>query len=187
MNPLNVIGIDPSLAATGVCYHAPSRAHPTGVTLKTKATDPARLNWIYTRTLECCWELSPAGPASLAVIEDLPTHAHSAGLTGQAQGVVRAALQSFSIPILAVPPASLKLFATGSGRASKADMRAAAHSTWIEDYGQDLPSAWDDNAVDAFWLREMGIHYLRRRDFHEEDFGRANIARWGKLKGVLAS
>lgn len=189
MSPLNAIGIDPSLAATGVCYYAPSYAQPIGVTIETKATDPRRLNWIYNRITDICIDVSwsPIPSPDLAVIEDLPTHARSAGLTGQAQGVVRAALQGFGIPILTVPPASLKLFATGSGRASKADMQAAAHSTWLEDYGQGLPGSWDDNAVDAFWLREMGIHYLRHRGFREEDFGKANIAKWGKLKGVLAS
>lgn len=86
----------------------------------------------------------------------------------------------------------------GTDMAEAIDMRRAWFATLergdlldpmalFKTYGQGLPGSWDDNAVDAFWLREMGIHYLRHRGFHEEDFGKANTAKWGKLKGLLAS
>jgi Holliday junction resolvasome RuvABC endonuclease subunit len=85
------------------------------------------------------------------VIEDLPTHAHSAGLTGMAQGVVRLALIENEVPFAVVTAASLKKFATGSGNAAKADMRMELYKRT----GLDLR---DDNEVDAWWLREIGLH-----------------------------
>lgn len=139
-----VIGIDPSLAATGV-------ATETGAwTITTKAGDAARLQHIYQRinaTLASAWG------DGLAVVEDLPTHAHGAGLTGMAQGVIRLAIINNGMPYITVPAATLKKYATGKGNATKADMRMA----WFQRAGDDVR---DDNQVDALWLRQIGLALL---------------------------
>lgn len=141
----DVIGIDPSLAGTGIATDAES------YTVVTKAGQADRLDVIYTAVhtqATTCWD-----ETRLAVLEDLPKHAHSAGLTGMAQGVVRLALIRAECPYLLVPPASLKKYATNNGNASKSDMRMA----WFQRAGADVR---DDNQVDALWLRQIGLALL---------------------------
>ncbi|OPC85345.1 hypothetical protein B4N89_27350 [Embleya scabrispora] len=91
--------------------------------------------------------------AHLAVVEDLPTHAKGAGITGMAQGVVRQALLGAAVPYALVTAAGLKKYATGTGNANKSDMRMALYKRT----GLDLR---DDNEVDAWWLRAMGLDHL---------------------------
>lgn len=139
---MRVIGIDPSLSATGVALWDGILA-----TVKTSAKmgDGERLLFMY-RELATLTK-----GAEFAVLEDLPTHAMSAGLTGRAQGIVRMTLAQRGIPYIAIPPATLKKFATGKGNCKKDAMRAA----WLEFSGQDNA---DDNQVDAAWLRTIGLH-----------------------------
>lgn len=92
--------------------------------------------------------------ADLAVIEDLPTHAHGAGITGMVHGAVRAALIDALVPYVTVPPASLKKYATGKGNADKTAMAIAA----LKRFGREFA---DDNQCDAFWLRAMGLAAYR--------------------------
>lgn len=139
-----VVGIDPSLAATGVAIESGAW------TVTTDAHDAERLAHIYQRlnaTLASTWG------DGLAVLEDLPTHAHGAGLTGMAQGVIRLACINTGTPYLTVPAATLKKYATGKGNATKADMRMA----WYQRAGEDVR---DDNQVDALWLRQIGLALL---------------------------
>lgn len=140
-----VIGVDPSLTATGL-------AAPGGcITIATKAGDAERLQVIHDTVF------AAVDGADLVVIEDLPTHAHGAGLTGMAQGVIRLACIRQDAPFATVPAATLKKFATGSGNAGKADMRMELYKRT----GLDLR---DDNQVDAWWLRQIGLHLLRHPD-----------------------
>lgn len=88
-----------------------------------------------------------------AVIEDLPTHAYGSGITGMVHGVVRTVLLQTDIAYALVPPAVLKKYATGRGNATKADMRMALYQRT----GLDIR---DDNQVDAWWLRCMGLDHL---------------------------
>ena len=139
-----VIGIDPSLAATGIATESGAW------TITTTASDPARLQRIYEAvhsTAATTWG------DGLAVLEDLPTHAHGAGLTGMAQGVIRLALLDAGVPFVTVPAATLKKYATGRGNATKADMRMA----WYQRAGEDVR---DDNQTDALWLRQIGLAIL---------------------------
>jgi Holliday junction resolvasome RuvABC endonuclease subunit len=136
------MGIDPSLSATGV-----ARYDGSFLTVKTTAKegDGERLLTLYRHLRLVC-----AG-VDFAVIEDLPTHAMSAGLTGRAQGIVRLVLTQWDVPYVAVPPATLKKFATGKGNAKKDAMRQA----WLDYSGEDNK---DDNQVDAAFLRLIGLH-----------------------------
>jgi Holliday junction resolvasome RuvABC endonuclease subunit len=96
------------------------------------------------------------GP-DLVMLEDLPTHAQGAGKTGMAQGVVRLALVLGGIKYVLVTPASVKKFATGSGNATKPDMR-------MEIFKRTGTDIRDDNQVDAWWLRQMGLQHLGECD-----------------------
>jgi Holliday junction resolvasome RuvABC endonuclease subunit len=143
-----VVAFDPSLSSTGVATAAET------FTIRTKPDDPARLDVIYTAAEMV---LTPRTSCDYAVIEDLPANAQSAGLTGMAQGVIRLALVRNQIPFAVVPPASLKKFATGKGNATKPDLR-------LELYKRTGIDLRDDNQVDAWWLRQIGLHLTGHPD-----------------------
>jgi len=65
-------------------------------------------------------------------------------------GVVRLELSDKGIPFVDVPPASLKLFATGKGNAPKDQVLAAA----IRRLGY---AGHDHNTADALWLLSMAL------------------------------
>jgi Holliday junction resolvasome RuvABC endonuclease subunit len=142
---VKVIGIDPSLTATGI-----ARADGT----LTVVGGPAdlrdhRLALIYNAVHDACMIDDP----DLVVLEDLPKHAHSAGITGMVQGVVRLALVQLQVSYATVVASTLKKYATGRGTADKADMRMAL-------YRRAGIDERDDNLVDAWWLRHAGLDQL---------------------------
>lgn len=59
--------------------------------------------------------------------------------------------------LIEVSPSALKKFATGRGNATKPDMRMALYQR------ADL-DVRDDNQVDAWWLRQLGLHLLDSPD-----------------------
>lgn len=140
---MRVVGIDPSLSATGI-------AHADGA-LSTVGGDSKLGDLRLARLADAVAEAIV--DADLVVLEDLPTHAKSAGLTGRSQGVVRLALVNAGVPYTAVVPAVLKRYATGRGNAMKTDMRMELYKRT----GLDLR---DDNQVDAWWLRAAGLQHL---------------------------
>jgi Holliday junction resolvasome RuvABC endonuclease subunit len=138
-----IAGIDPSLTGTGIACR-----NGTTFTVRTQTSHgDARLARIYRAVADITIETEHA------VIEDLPTHAHGAGLTGMVQGVIRLALIDHEVPYTLVPAATLKKYATGKGNATKPDMRMEL----FKRAGIDLK---DDNQVDAWWLRALGMDLM---------------------------
>lgn len=139
-----VVGLDLSLTATGIAW-----CDGSTYTVKPKQSGDRRL-------LEIGQEIAIAidgRSIDLVVIEDLPTHAKSAGITGMVHGAARVLLFRLRVPYVTVPPASLKKFATGRGNAGKPEMAVAL----FKRFALELP---DDNQVDAFWLRAAGLELL---------------------------
>lgn len=158
-NEVRVIGIDPSLSATGLAL--PDGSTQTILYSPRNLIGDVRLEIVY----EALSALLLEHDVTHAVIEDLPAHAKSAGLTGKMQGIVRLALLQAKIPYVAVVPSSVKKFATGKGTADKSDLRMSLYQRC----GIDEK---DDNRVDAFWLRQMAMHKL---GLPEVDLPKANL------------
>lgn len=138
----NVIGIDPSITATGIA-DAVGRLSVAG--------GPAHMGDKRLSAISyAVAAVAGNGGADLAVIEFLPAHMSGAGITGMVQGVVRNVLLELDVPYVLVTPSTLKKYATGRGDADKADMRMALYQR----AGIDQRN---DDMVDAWWLRAAGL------------------------------
>lgn len=151
MTNISVLGIDPSLTATGI-------ALPDG-TLRTikypkSVVKDARLQHLYNELVAVIRDQN----VTHALMEDLPKHAQAAGITGMVQGVLRLALLNNNIPYTTVTPATVKKLATGKGNATKPDMR-------IEFFKRTGADNRDDNQVDAYWLRQLALQHLGLADY----------------------
>lgn len=170
--PLRVLGLDLSITATGMCL-------PNGATrtLKTHPkTGDKRLQFI-AEHLRIVLE----GGCDLAVIEDLPTHAKSAGITGMVHGAVRVVLLEAGTPYVLITPATLKAFATGKGNVDKTAMAVAALKRAEREFG-------DDNQCDAFWLRAAALDWYDRAEFEVPKAQRDRLTKvaWPDLNGEPA-
>jgi Holliday junction resolvasome RuvABC endonuclease subunit len=150
---IRVLGLDLSLTATGVAGlgWATTLKYPT----KKSGQDPLtyshqRLRW-YHDTLADVYLRG----VQLVVVEGLAFAHHNNGtaaLAGQSW-MIRDLLWRRSIPYAMVSPTALKLYATGRGNASKAEVGASVLHWWPGFDG-------DDNAADAAVLAAMGAHRL---------------------------
>jgi len=138
-----VVGIDPSLTSTGIAA-ADGALSTVGGDSKVGDRRLARIADAVALAV---------ADADLVVLELLPQHMKSAGITGMAQGVIRLALVNACVPYVFLQPSLLKKYATGRGAADKADMRMALYQRT----GVDVR---DDNQVDAWWLRAAGLQHL---------------------------
>lgn len=158
-----VIGIDPSLTATGIA----SRLGSTWTFGGPATHGDRRLQVIRDGVLATCHAPHP----DLAVIEGPYVHNLNNSMTlGMVHGVVRLACIDAGVPYAIVSPATLKKYATGNGGADKAAMRAALRRhTGIDEK--------DDNRVDAWWLRHMGLDHLGHPVIALPDAQRASLSR----------
>jgi len=142
---LRIMGVDPSLSATGMCL-PDNRV----LTIKCKSDwGDDRLLLIRNVLRRFVIETRP----QLVVMEDKLHSTYSAASLGMVQGVVRAELLDHSVQYVLVSPKTLKKFATDNGNADKDAMIAAARRR----AGMIFK---DDNQCDAWWLRQAGLdHY----------------------------
>jgi Holliday junction resolvasome RuvABC endonuclease subunit len=140
---VNVIGVDLSLAATGI-------AHPDGTTetLTSRLRGIERISWLVQQIAQRTHD------ADLVVLEDalFGMRNNTVGELVMCHGALRLRLFHMRQPLAVVSPATLKKYATGKGNAKKPDMRMALYKRT----GIDLD---DDNQVDAWWLRAAGMHH----------------------------
>lgn len=151
----SVIGIDPSLTATGVAW-------PDGTTevIKWPGKGVERLAevawWVETTLLHRGYDPAIQRVHDvLVVIEGYSmgsarqqSHAHGLGELG---GVLRYTLHRFGAPFLDVPPACVKKYATGKGNANKDLVRDAARDRL------GLEAGVSSDECDAAWLRQIGL------------------------------
>jgi hypothetical protein len=148
-----VVAFDLSLTSTGVADRNGTRR------IIPKSTGCERLAEIRDAVLFAShkgrWGVNaPSDPPDLVVIEGYSyasgNKAHDVGEMG---GVVRLALYEAGIPFEVVSPATIKMFATGKGNASKDDVLLAA----VRRLGYEGGSK---DEADALWLYALTMHAL---------------------------
>lgn len=143
---MKVIGIDPSINGTGLCW---SEGTVSTVLCRTAQGD-SRLQIINSRAAKV------AADADLAVVEMAPPGLRGASISAlhMVQCAVRLALLDRDVPYALVHPSWVKGYATGSGGSGtgKTAMAEAA-------YERAGMSFADDNQCDAWWLRQMGLDW----------------------------
>lgn len=167
-----VIGLDLSLTSTGI-------ALTNGTTVVIKGA--ANLgDWRLCRIRDAVAHAIDTDRPDLVVIEDLPTHAKAAGITGMVHGVVRAMLVDREVPYALVSPATLKAYATGKGNADKAGMLWAAYRWASVEFADDKGG----DQCDAWWLRAAGMQHLGRPvvDLPAAQVARLDKAKWPELE-----
>lgn len=137
------------MTATGVAL-----ADGTTLTIKPKGAGDVRLVSIKDQVLDA------VRLADFVVLEDMPARlqANAAKAVGFVHGAVRTLLVEIHRPYAAVPPATLKAYATGKGNADKTAMAIAA----LKRTGREFA---DDNQCDAAWLRWAGLDRLGAPEF----------------------
>ena len=176
-----VIGIDPSLTATGVAW-------PDGTTevIKWKNSDVERLQnvawWV-----EEHLPFRSHDPAvlrrrhCLVVIEGLSYGSKGAAVTGQAElgAVLRLTLHREGYPFVVIPPSVVKKYATGKGNANKDLVRDAARDRL------GLPAGVTSDECDAAWLRQIGLRLVG--DPAAVDVPKLHLTALDKVPGLEAA
>lgn len=145
---MSFLGVDQSLNASGVCLlEEDGRRGKTSTIELDPSLGDKRLVAIRQRLA-----LHVKG-VRLAAMEGYSFQStHRAFDLGEVGGVVKTLLLENEVPYVVVPPATLKLFATGSGSASKDDMLEAARRLGA--------TPTDDNQADAFFLARVAWAYV---------------------------
>lgn len=148
-----IVSFDLSLTSTG--WAELHRSHADGPHWGTVVPPPAakapmgeRLECILNTIHERC-----RNGCELVVIEAPVVRSSAAVAIGRVHGVALLVLYRLGIPVIEVPPASVKMLATGKGNAGKDDVRGAARSR----LGYTGES---DDEADALWLADAGARLL---------------------------
>ena len=147
-----VVGIDPSLRATGL-------ALPDGELLTIKTPACSTLDDRIERIRHIVGQVIARVRIGALVVIEGPAFGMNNNATHELAGlwwelVVRLAESGNQVAVLS--PGQLKKFATGNGRATKPDMRMALY----KHTGIDVRS---DDEVDAYWLRQAGLVRIGHR------------------------
>jgi Holliday junction resolvasome RuvABC endonuclease subunit len=170
----NVVGIDPSLSGTAFAHNG--NGGGAVVMERPKVTgiwDDRLLS--YAEALQAIL----SDPPELVCIENYLTHAGpGAGASALlVHGALRLTLLQSGFQYAAVTPSTLKKYATGSGAATKGDLRMAL----FQRHQLDIK---DDNKVDAFWLYSIAARLVGKPI---EELPKANVSslevRYEKKKG----
>jgi Holliday junction resolvasome RuvABC endonuclease subunit len=141
---MRIMGVDPSITRTGIAL--PDTTTFT-VSPPRQVTGDDRLEYF----ADHIGLAARTCGAELVVMEDAPTRllGNAGRILLHLQGALRLELQRSRIPYMILSPATLKMFATGSGGAGKDDMAEAAWTLLGRKFATD-------DECDAYWLRMAG-------------------------------
>jgi len=143
---MDVIGLDLSLTSTGI-------ATPDGeFIIKTKLKGEPRLKKLRDEIL--AYILPWRDPYVVIEGYSFASRSGQAFSIGELGGVVKVRLMEEEIPYSVVPPTVRAKFATGKGNSSKIDVAMAVAARTGDIFG----GKGSDDKVDAWVLREMGLH-----------------------------
>lgn len=142
-----VIGIDPSLASTGLAF-------VNGSTSRVRPGDRVgveRLDFIASTVREVLFLQMP----ELVVIEGYSFGSAGRGVVqmGEVGGALRLELHRAGVRWIALPPPTVKKYATGKGNSGKPEMLISARDR----LGYE---GFNDDEADALWLRAAGRELL---------------------------
>jgi len=146
----NVLGVDPSLTATGVAWNIGNETHTDTISSKFKG-GPQRMVDLRRQLQKVIGTAYP----DLIVIE-APAFASKGRSVKEIGGIwwqYRVFMYDNGNRVLEVPPSMLKKYATGRGNAKKIDVVQAA---WKR-LGYE---GTNDNVADALWLHQIGLRIL---------------------------
>jgi Holliday junction resolvasome RuvABC endonuclease subunit len=144
------IGIDPSLTGFAVCAYTDDDNWLVHV-LTPASRGPERLDEITTHLVRFVMMNARASDTSSMAIEGTVRNSPSASVLGELMGAVKLEVfRNFGVlPMLNVPPMSLKKYVSGSGKAvTKSQMLLAVFKKYNAEFT-------DDNAADAFGLARI--------------------------------
>ena len=152
-----IIGIDPSW--TGLALHDGthrdliSTVDTIKATKKKAAQTFGRCTRLHT-LLTGVREFVKAAPTDLVMIENYSFGSKQGReIAGELGGSIRYWLWQEKIPMIEVPPTTLKKWVGGSGKADKAMMLRDVYVRWGY-------MATDDNDADAYALNQLGVAYM---------------------------
>lgn len=145
-----ILALDLSLTCTGTTVlHQDGTMQTSTITTRPGPLGP-RLRHLYDEIQH----LIRQHPIDLLVIEG-PSYGSTQGLlsAGQVRATFELAVWHYRLPVLEVPPGTLKQYATGRGNASKEEVLVAA----VTRLGY---TGHDNNEADSMWLAQIGAAVL---------------------------
>ena len=149
-----IIGVDPSVAKTGVAVRRPDGEWEFGFVVPPKGKrDPGRLQWI---AADVAWGMGLAGPALLVIEKPMQSRGNPVNLILHWRIREELACHVGGVSTLPVAPVHLKQFATGDARAEKGTIALAVARKW----GDLLPPDAKEDTIEALVLAKLGECWL---------------------------
>ena len=160
---MRFLGVDPSLRSTGYCYKDADENYVVGRIKSGSLRNAPRLSYVLGSFREIVEEASLQHTDFLSVgYEDyaMGIRGGRSFSIGELGGVLKLHLWASRVPIMLIPPTSLKMFATGKGNADKPDVIQAV----VENYGVEVNNDDEADAVVAYHMaqaRYLGARHYR--------------------------
>ncbi len=154
---MRIVATDQSISDSGVCERT-SRKSFNALNIKTKAKDWTGRDFSRKMHVASCLKrILRSGPCHLFVMEGYALGVRKKSMLAdlaELGSLIKLAAHKSGIPVLAVAPTQVKKFATGNGKATKAQVIAGVRKYWGF-------CTKNDNIADAFVLALIGYYYAK--------------------------